>query len=70
MITNCKDCEYVKDGICMVDKDSKCPIKINLPLTKKELVHVDILLNCWEAKGIILKLKHVKEKLIKETGNP
>jgi len=67
---NCKDCEYVKDGICIVDKDSKCPIKTNIPITKKELILLVRYLNCWEAKGIVLKINHLEEKLIEETGSP
>jgi hypothetical protein len=60
----------VKDGVCMVESDSKCPIKVNIPLTKKELLMLDRYLNCWETKYIIKRIRNLKEKCIEETGSP
>jgi hypothetical protein len=67
---NCSECPYVKDGVCIVEKDTDCPIKVNLPLTKTELIPLDRYLNCWASKGLILKIHHLMEKCIRETGSP
>jgi len=66
---NCFECQY-EDGVCTIEDDSKCPIKIDLSLTKKELVLLDRYLNCWASKGLIRKIHHLMEKSIKETGSP